>query len=225
MRIAAATWRRFAATICVAWGASASEAFAYCFCPECLLGTFESFQPVSGSMKPAIEPDACVIVLKSAAVIRGSIIVFRHPQMPDTPYIKRLIGLPGDSIEMIEGRLVLNGVPISQTEAAPYEQVMQKEGRLGSRPICPSATPEGETCEIDTYVEEIDGSGSWRLLDTFPDGFTDTFGPVTIPADHVFVMGDHRDNSTDSRVPLEAGGLGFVPIGNIVGRVTEIANP
>lgn len=205
--------------------AESRPAQALCFCPKCLMGVYESYQPVSGSMKPTIEPGACVIALKGAAVDPGSIIVFRHPVTPDTVFVKRLIGLPGDTVELRDDRLILNGVEVPQSEAEPYVQQMTREGPSGSMPYCPTSTAIGGFCKIERRHESLDSGASWDILDAISGSGSDSFGPVTVPDGHFFVLGDHRDNSFDSRFSQEIGGMGFIPSQNLVGRVVEIRNP
>jgi signal peptidase I len=203
----------------------AQPALAFCLCLKCATGTFKSFQPLAGSMKPAIEPGACVIVKNGASVNRGSIIVFRHPVLSDTVYVKRLIGIPGDTVEIRDGVVYLNGEALLQSAVGSYAQQMRPEGPNGLRPVCPGSVPDGATCQIPKMSETLPDGTSWEILDLGPAGFADDFGPVTVSADLIFVLGDHRDNSADSRVPQEAGGVGFVPMDNIVGPVVEITNP
>lgn len=205
--------------------AESRYAQALCFCPKCLIGFYESFQPITGSMKPTIEPGACVVSLKGAAVVPGSIVVFRHPVTPDTVFIKRLIGLPGDTVELRDDRLILNGVEIRQSEAEPYLQQMTLEGPSGSMPYCPTSTAIGGFCKIERRHESLGSQASWDILNAISGGVSDNFGPVVVPDGHFFVLGDHRDNSFDSRFSQEIGGMGFIPLRNLVGRVVEIRNP
>jgi signal peptidase I len=205
--------------------AMAQPVRAFCFCPECLTGTYDSYQPIAGSMKPAIEPGACVIVTTRAAVERGDIIVFFHPLQSGTAYVKRLIGLPGDIVELRGGRVILNGAELPQVAALPYLQRLEQEGPERVWPLCPGQATEGSTCEIARWTETLPSGASWDVLDTISGGPGDDFGPVTVPEGMAFVLGDHRDNSADSRFSQEAGGIGFVPANNIIGPVVEIENP
>ncbi len=132
---------------------------------------------------------------------RGDVIVFRLPRDPSTTYVKRLIGLPGDHVQMRMGRLYINGV------IAPRRAVGTFANDVGGHRIVSTlyieTLPEGREHEI------IEISDSDRHDDT----------PVfVVPPRHYFMMGDNRDNSLDSRVAESAGGVGFVPEENLVAR-------
>lgn len=203
----------------------ASPAGAGCFCLKCATGAWESFQPVSGSMKPAIEPGACVTVQKGAPVDRGSIIAVLHPTDPGTYMLKRLIGLPEDVIELRSGRVILNGITLLQVPSTPYDQLSGPEGPEGIPARCPTTVADGEICTIPRFTETLPNGLAYDVLDLYPESGFDNRGPFTVPANHIFVIGDNRDNSNDSRFPQEVGGLGMIPAANILGPAVEIANP
>jgi len=203
---------------------TAAPASALCFCLKCVTGEFQSFQPVSGSMKPALEPGACVIVYTNASSLRGQIIVFRHPTKPDIPFLFRLIGQPGDTIQITDGQVILNGTPLPQIPATAYEQSMFPEP-TGNFPRCSTPTPAGETCAITRATETLPDGVTYDILDLMSDSPGDFTSEITVPPNHVFVLGDNRDNALDSRFGLAVGGLGFIPIENITGAVVEITPP
>ena len=130
---------------------------------------------------------------------RGDVVVFKTPKDNRTDYIKRVIGLPGDTVQMINGALYLNGqkVPRVQIEDFPLS-----DGR-------------GGTQLVKRYRETLPNGVSYETLDLRSNGNVDDTRLFTVPEGHYFMMGDNRDNSQDSRA---YGGLGMVPAENLVGK-------
>jgi signal peptidase I len=138
---------------------------------------------------------------------RGDIIVFKLPRDGETDYIKRLIGLPGDKIQMIHGRLYINGTMVERSPLPPY----LTPGHFGA-PV-----------EVIHYEETLPGGVKHEIIQLDgDDGYYSNTAVYEVPPDHYFMMGDNRDNSTDSRVPPEAGGVGYVPFENLIGRAEVI---
>jgi signal peptidase I len=138
---------------------------------------------------------------------RGDIVVFKLPRDGQTDYIKRLIGLPGDKIQMKEGRLYING------ELVPRE------------PIAKAHTEDfyGRETGVPTYRETLPGGVIHTIIQIQGDtGFNGNTKVFEVPDGNYFMMGDNRDNSTDSRVSPDQGGVGFVPFENLVGRAELI---
>jgi signal peptidase I len=139
---------------------------------------------------------------------RGDVIVFKLPADNETDYIKRVIGLPGDEIQMIDGVLHLNGVAVEREMIEPF--VDPATGRTVAR-----------------YRETLPGGVSYEILDLFPRGANDDTELFVVGDGEYFVMGDNRDNSADSRLepnyadPIR-GGVGMVPFENIIGRAEFI---
>jgi len=134
---------------------------------------------------------------------RGDVVVFRWPGVRGKIGVKRVVGLPGDRVALRDGRLWINGTSVG-------------------------IEPDGSG-----MIEDEDGTQvpAARFIETLPDtrrhtifkrdalGMFDTMDEIVVPADRLFVMGDNRDNSADSRVPVEAGGVGLLSVSALVGRV------
>jgi signal peptidase I len=134
---------------------------------------------------------------------RGDIAVFRPPREPGTDYIKRVIGLPGDRIQVRDGVLTINDQVVEREPAGEWEG-RDRFGRAG----------------VEQYRETLPNGVSYITLDMTKNGPGDNTRVYEVPPDHYFLMGDNRDNSQDSRF-LE-GPVGFVPAENLVGRAEII---
>jgi signal peptidase I len=152
---------------------------------------------------------------------RGEILVIKSPS-DGADWIKRVVGLPGDTIELRDGEVILNGKPIPRERRPDTELAVTPNTDCPYMPqfrgLSATGTP---VCRFPTYRETLPNG---RTYDTLDMALTDrdNFGPVTVPDGFLFLMGDNRDNSMDSRVPPEIGGLGLVPYENIVGRAEFI---
>ena len=153
---------------------------------------------------------------------RGDVVVFRHP-VNGTDFIKRLIGLPGDTVQMREGILYLNGEVVPQTPAGTFEEIYEKQGPMGQLPRCENGpVGEGGICTSSRYTETLPGGRMHNVLNIDENGFADNTDVFTVPAGHYFFMGDNRDNSQDSRFGQAVGGVGFVPAEFLIGRADRI---
>ena len=150
---------------------------------------------------------------------RGDVVVFRHPNGGED-LIKRVIGLPGDTVELRGGELILDGKPVPRTALPPYK--MPISANTPCKVVAP-ATPTvvqsggGSACLFPAYREVLPGGPSYTVFDQTATP-ADDFGPVKVPGGHVFLMGDNRDDSLDSRFPASEDGIGMVPMENLIGR-------
>jgi signal peptidase I len=163
----------------------------------------EAFQIPSGSMIPTLEIGDHIFVSKFAYGIgipftnkkilnlaepkRGDVIVFKYPLGPEIDYIKRVVALPGDKLEIRRNQIFINGKPMDRNYVGPsrYSETPRIDGMVNDR-----------ACEL--WKETLDGKHHDTIYE--PDGRSQDFGPKEIPPRNVFVMGDNRDNSNDSRV-------------------------
>jgi signal peptidase I len=153
---------------------------------------------------------------------RGDVVVFKKPS-ENLDWVKRVIGLPGDTVAVDDGRLVINGQPVARTSEGLVAIPLSPNSPCR---VAPSATPDlaeidGQAaCRYPVYRERLPGGRDWRVIDQVDDPRGDHFGPVRVPAGHLFLMGDNRDDSLDSRYSPAEGGLGMVPVDHLVGKAT-----
>ena len=152
---------------------------------------------------------------------RGDVVVFRHPTQR-TDYIKRLIGLPGDKIQMKAGILYINGVAAPQEPAGVFEEEFEPQGPMSNMPGCENgAVGLGGICTKSRFTETLPEGRKHDVLN-IRDSDADDTDVFTVPEGHYFVMGDNRDNSTDSRFSQNAGGVGYLPAEYLIGRADRI---
>lgn len=159
---------------------------------------------------------------------RGDVAVFKAPPGNDIDYIKRVIGLPGDTVEVREGNVWLNGTPVQRRRIAdlviPVSANMVDAARTeGSLPCFAMQFEElslngDRQCRYPQYRETLPGGKSYAILDIVATT-ADNHPPTIVPAGQLFLMGDNRDRSSDSRFPaMENAGIGLVPQENLVGK-------
>ena len=153
---------------------------------------------------------------------RGDVVVFKAPPGNYQDYIKRVIGLPGDKLQMVQGQLILNGVAVPKVRVADFVIPISPNYPAGTE--CPAefqgAGTDGKpVCRYMQFKETLPNGRSYMVLDRgqLPD--RDDTGVYTVPDGHVFLMGDNRDDSGDSRFPAaENGPIGMVPLENLEGK-------
>ena len=157
---------------------------------------------------------------------RGDVIVFRHP-VYGQDYIKRLIGLPGDKIQIVNGRVVLNDKYLEIESAGLFKEKMGPQGAMRNRPLCSSgAIGDRGLCEKARIIETLPDGKSYTTLN-IKDGWPgDNTGVFRVPEGHFFFIGDNRDNSIDSRWPQafdgRRSGVGYIKYEDIIGRADRI---
>lgn len=149
---------------------------------------------------------------------RGDVAIFKAPPGNDTDYIKRVIGLPGDEVQVKGGQVWLNGKPVPKVRVADFVLPVTPNTRCYA-PEFEGTDAQGDAvCNYPQFRETLPNGVSYNVLDL---GLTpqDDTGVFIVPEGQLFMMGDNRDNSMDSRFPaVEGAGIGMVPQANLVGR-------
>jgi signal peptidase I len=141
---------------------------------------------------------------------RGDIVVFKQPGPDTTDWVKRVIGLPGDRIAVRGGVVFLNDKAIAR--AARGDIALPPSANI------PCGIDETAPCRYPAFVETLPNGRSYVTFDQTLYAPRDNFGTVTVPQGHLFLLGDNRDDSMDSRFTLAEGGIGMVPLDHLVGR-------
>ena len=156
---------------------------------------------------------------------RGDIVVLEHPETR-IDYIKRVIGLPGDTIELRAGVLIINGTPVKRAVQPMLTIPVDRNTPSPDSSLNGFVTQDAAgrmVLEAPIVRETLPGGATFDTIDMGAYQ-TDDYGPITVPADHLFLMGDNRDGSADSRVSTDRKGLGgAVPFDTIAGRAEVIS--
>lgn len=152
---------------------------------------------------------------------RGDVVVFRHP-VTGLDFIKRLIGLPGDRVQLRDGVLYINDVAVEVEDGGFFTETFEPQGPQGQMPRCANGTVGlGADCVSERSYETLPNGVRHSVLN-IGDQASDNTGVFTVPAGQFFFMGDNRDNSMDSRFRQNLGGVGFVPLEDLVGRADRV---
>ncbi len=210
-----------------AWDLAKTVFFAVAIALVLRIIIFQPFNIPSGSMKPNLLIGDFLVVSKpsygysraslvwpltrlpiegrifSSEPERGDVVVFKNRKDGNKDYIKRVVGLPGDEVQMIGGHLHINGEPI-------------KKEFIGMMTVkC-----DGRPAQAPAYLETMDNGTSYRVDECHGDnGRLDNIGPFKVPAENYFMMGDNRDQSQDSRVYSL---VGYVPLDDVVGKAERL---
>jgi signal peptidase I len=163
------------------------------------------YKQPSGAMKPTILPGTVLSAFKYASgtsPTHGDIIAFRLASEPQTTFIMRVVGLPGERIQMIKGVLQINGAPVKREKMSDFAD-----------------TEDGKTIQVTRWRETLPNGVRYetlKIIDSM-DGPLDDTAVFNVPTGSLFVLGDNRDNAQDSRLPR----VGFVPTPNVVGNIKQ----
>lgn len=148
---------------------------------------------------------------------RGDVAVFKHPVTKED-YIKRVIGLPGDQVQVQDGVLYINGTAVKREKVGDFVQPMSENTVCAGQRFRTTSDDGTRVCRYDQYRETLPNGVSYMTLD-FGLGAYDNTEVFLVPEGHVFMMGDNRDNSLDSRAPaVPGGGVGMVPVELLLGK-------
>jgi signal peptidase I len=189
----------------------------------------EPFYVPSGSMEPTLQIGDALLATKfaygySSASLpihinlpetgrmfaqtpkRGDVVVFRWPGDRSQAWVKRVVGLPGDRVQIRQGRLFIDG----------HAAELKPDG------VGEAENEKGGVVPAFRYLETLPGGATHPIFKLRDNGRLDNTAEVLVPEDQLFVMGDNRDNSADSRVPVRDGGVGLLPMDDLVGRADAV---
>lgn len=156
---------------------------------------------------------------------RGDVVVFKRPDAEARDWVKRVIGLPGDTVAVRRGVLYLNGKEVTRADAGAIA--------IPVTPNSPCSTVSGTSadvvmvdgraaCRLPVVRETLPGGATYLTINQTPYSAGDNYAPKVVPAGHLFLMGDNRDDSSDSRFTVAEGGIGMVATDRVVGKATVI---
>nr|WP_256373027.1 signal peptidase I [Pseudoruegeria sp. HB172150] len=180
------------------------------------------WQPVmipSGSMKPTLLiGDYLVATHFPGMPRRGDVVVYQHPERVGR-HISRVIGLPGETVQLRDGAIFIDGTVVDSVELEPFVEIFEEQGPMDLWPQCTNFGPApGSDCIKRRRMELLPDGESHAVLD-IRNGPLDNTPSFEVPEGHVVLISDNRDNAVDSRLPPSADGVGFLPVGNIIAKV------
>lgn len=197
--------------------------YSFPFSPDLFDGRIWSGMPERGDVVVFKHPkqDACSEGPLEMATRLGKVLIGQPARDPGDciDYIKRVIGLPGDKVQMIDGVLHINGQRVGMERTDNFSEPKSIHGERLRLSNCANApVPQGGVCEIEHWIEELPGGRKHSVLN-LSNTQVDTTGEMTVREGHILFMGDNRDNSVDSRF----ASVGQVPVENLIGRAEVIA--
>ena len=183
---------------------------------------FRAAMVISGSMEPTISVGDTIVTWLggfsgSPSFDQGDVVVISRNEGP--PVVKRIIAMGGDRVAITEGIPVINGSPVSREDLGTRIEPWVNRGRSAGSPICANRPVRtGDPCVRNLLLEKLPYIQGYEILEASPNQFSN-MPEITIPPGHLFLLGDNRDDSLDSRASLSVGGLGLVPEDTVQGRV------
>ena len=176
---------------------------------------YAPYDILSGSMKPALLPGDYVFATRISEPEPGDIVVFRHP-VQNSDFVKRVVAVGGDSVQVSGGKVFLNGTALEDLPMPDYQEVMEQQGVIRNIPLCRIDQSASSNICLKTQSRQYLPNGvHFPILPTVGNSTVDNTELFVVPNGHLFVMGDNRDNSSDSRMQTGSLSMGFVPVQNV----------
>lgn len=189
-------------------GAAGPGAAQVCLCPDCMFGPLDRYGSPGASMAPFALPGDCMIFDGSDRAPELGEVVLQDT--PTGPFIRRVVARAGQTVRMAGGRLLIDGRDVTTGDLPPWSPPP------GARPPNFPCPGDDGSCALPRRAETV-GGVTYEVLDTLARGPFDDTAEITVPPGHVFLLGDHRDNSMDNRAQPNVPGGGPTPLPAILG--------